>query len=226
MKRLVTGFTIGLVGLVNGISPFNPAAHAAAFKAIKQAAMKTALSQQQGAAGFSYLDVELTRIVNLRLAQHFFAGACIRDYSSPCPMGWDGGEGAEADKKKTTVQCIAPYEYTGPCKGESLEVAVNSAPERKAEISLNCLVEWPCKVCKKRYDTCPQEWTAVQSRCTASRQYDGVCEKTVDFTGMTDMHKARWAARCRAVWPCDSRPQPPDAQTGPPLTAPTEEKTS
>ena len=174
---------------------------AAAYQAVQNQAFSQALRQQQAAAGASVIDTEIFRIVNYRMAMHYFGGGCIRDYAPPCPLGWTPSpvEGEE------TILCSAPADYEGPCKGDGASVHARASPEAKTEVAVLCEAEWPCKVCRKRYDVCPQRWTSEADLCKAPLNYEGVCERVVDFRNMTDFHKARWASRCTSVWPCDPR---------------------
>jgi CPW-WPC domain-containing protein len=181
--------------------PQDPTAVAGAFQRAQQVAFSKALRQQQTAAGQSVLTTEVSRIINYRMAMHYFGGACVRDYAAACPLGWGEEKSGEA-----AVACTPPAEYEGPCKAGPEVLKKSASPEVKTEVAVRCEAEWPCKVCPKRYDTCPQRWTLDEAKCKAPRDYDGDCETLIDFSSMSDFHKARWAARCRAVWPCDARP--------------------
>ena len=138
------------------------------------------------------LMVAVARIVNLRMRTHFYAGACIRNYSTLCPVGWVELRGAK---------CGPPGDYQGSCR--QFPVTPISSVEAKMQAAIKCGVEWPCQTCRLNFKKCPVGWHAVNGLvCKAPRTYDGMCDKVIDFADTSDETRARWAARCDAKWPC------------------------
>ncbi|CDR95320.1 Plasmodium falciparum CPW-WPC domain containing protein, putative [Babesia bigemina] len=141
---------------------------------------------------------------------------CQRDYSQPCPLGFK--HVATEDGKH---KCIFPASYTGPCLGQELVYRL-MPEEEKLSWALDCLANWPCVQCTRRYsDLCPEKWEldtqeiATKGLCKAKDEYQGPCkdEKHAFINYNIGMQK-QWSHRCQAWWPCDnsSRPgQTPDA---------------
>ncbi|AFZ81346.1 hypothetical protein BEWA_007550 [Theileria equi strain WA] len=77
---------------------------------------------------------------------------CQRDYTIPCPLGFTH---EYIDNKH---HCNPPVGYSGPCLGQDIVYTTMDAVEKR-ELSKNCLFNWPCINCKRKYSTyCPDEW--------------------------------------------------------------------
>ncbi|ORM40814.1 uncharacterized protein BXIN_2276 [Babesia sp. Xinjiang] len=131
---------------------------------------------------------------------------CQRDYKQPCPLGFK--HIATSDGQHT---CLPPQSYTGPCIGQ--ELVYRFMPEEdKISWSINCLANWPCMRCRRRYsDICPEKWeldkhnTAGKLVCKASDEYQGPCkDDKISFIGYNIEMQKQWSQRCQAWWPCDS----------------------
>lgn len=94
--------------------------------------------------------------------------------------------------------------------------------EEKVAWAQDCLANWPCVQCKRRYsDLCPEKWElkatdTSQHTCQATEDYEGPCkDEMVSFIRFNIEMQKQWSRRCHAWWPCDSFAkvgQPPDAE--------------
>ena len=114
-----------------------------AFKNMQQMMMTTYI---QG-----LVQSEATRMITARLSTHFFAAACVRDYSAICPTKWQ--------ENTAEASCSPPESYHGPCASDELSVGKEASIEKKMEISIRCQVEWPCRTCSLDFESCPLGWT-------------------------------------------------------------------
>ncbi|GFE54747.1 plasmodium falciparum CPW-WPC domain containing protein, putative [Babesia ovis] len=142
---------------------------------------------------------------------------CQRDYTKPCPLGF-----RHVETKDGEHTCIPPPSYTGPCMGNNL-VYRNMPEEDKVVWSINCLANWPCVMCRRRYsDFCPEKWeldehdTSGKLQCIPTKDYQGPCtDESISFLTYNIEMQKQWSKRCQAWWPCDE----PDMTTGAPDAA-------
>lgn len=124
---------------------------------------------------------------------------CVRDYTTPCPLGWT--------KLKGDI-CAAPADYPGPL---AAHFNFNSIPVSQREaIAQKFNVDYPCierEHCDRDYSsTCPIGW-AVSSDgtgCSAPSYLSTSCSGVIQFNRpeFTDAMKADLARKCQAEYPC------------------------
>jgi len=138
-------------------------------------------------------------LLGQRLDTHFFAGSCLRNLTSKCPEGWEYNEGSDS--------CDMTGSYTGSCSESGLMLTKASTAQAKLQVSAKCRVEWPCQTCRLDFAMCPIGWGLDRRApgklvCKSISNYQGYCDRKVDFTGVADRDKAKWATRCGVQWNC------------------------
>ncbi|KFH10933.1 cpw-wpc domain-containing protein [Toxoplasma gondii MAS] len=135
------------------------------------------------------------------------AGACVVDYSAPCPLKWHS-----RDVEGGGHLCEAPKNYKGFCEtNKSFDFYTADA---KADWAESCEAVWPCHgdaaaACPSGLRDwsrpCPEGFShlADQEVCQANLgQYSGPCGSSVSFKDFTEEAKRDWSESCDADWPC------------------------
>jgi CPW-WPC domain-containing protein len=173
------------------VSAVPPSDSSAAVRAMTAAALVQSETNLQQSAAETLLEDTVNRLVSMRVDAWVYTGMCQRNYTQPCPLGWEAGEtrcGPSSDDPVSPCPSI-PASLTSP---------------QKEDAARRCRVHWPCAACQLDFAACPLEWYRGNSTsCHARDTYTGPCESTVDFKWIeTDQDKAFWVARCHTQWPC------------------------
>lgn len=125
-------------------------------------------------------------LVRNQLIKALHAGGCARDYSAACPLGWSSENGA----------CVPSADYTGPCGSGS----AGTSAAQKESFAIQCAASWACADGAVSFAGCPAGWTSQGSACTAPSSYNGISSTTMNFSGMSNEQKAKWAVFAGAHW--------------------------
>jgi CPW-WPC domain-containing protein len=155
--------------------------------------------QAQSAQTDSFLGRVVRTLVEARLNSHFLTGMCPRNYTVPCPPGYEPT--TEEGSEKVILCTLSSMDETTPVGCSTMDPST-----AKEEFALRCGTQWPCAACTRNFTACPLGWTAVEAApgsCQSPFNYTGLCPGVIDFTRMkTGIDKARWAASCGDKWPC------------------------
>ena len=113
------------------------------------------------------------------------------DYET-CPQGWiDVGAGF-CKRQNSDGKCKSMYKFDDMSIGD------------KQELAAVCDVKWTCATkCVEDYSkACPQGWSELSGLCIAPPTYAGECVYSVNTTGMTELQKKHFAAKCSVEFPC------------------------
>lgn len=118
----------------------------------------------------------------------------VPDFSK-CPGRW----------QQRGPWCYADKIVDGPC-GSRIDLAAMST-EQKIAFERFCKAYFPRVIggqCTTDFsETCPSDWREIAKNvCEAPDDYDGMCHRYLNTTGMTEMDKRAFSMRCATSWPC------------------------
>lgn len=121
---------------------------------------------------------------------------CLRDYTKQCPFSW---------QSISDTQCRSTKDYKGPCA--HIMTFEPLTAKQKSKLAIECEVNWSClnESCgnnERDYSQdCPLGWKYT-GKCEAPEDYNGGCDKVMDFGAFTINEKEEFSSSCKVVWPC------------------------
>jgi len=84
--------------------------------------------------------------------------------------------------------------------------AVSQVIEQANELAENKHVDSEGDACVRNWaHTCPDGWSVSGSTCVAPESYGGACQRLQSFVKSTVLEKSKFAADCKAPWPCQDQ---------------------
>lgn len=168
--------------------------------------LNEASAQAQAAQGESLLTRVVRTLVEARLNTHLYTGMCPRNYTVPCPSGYEVQIDPISNNPTSCVSSNMGEGMSPACA--SLNLLVSGSAAAKELFATKCSAQWPCAACTRNFSKCPLKWVSDESNlqlCTPPAVYVGLCGgETIDFSKIkSNIDKARWAASCGDQWPCD-----------------------
>lgn len=93
------------------------------------------------------------------------------------------------------VESGQPATLVNPAVSEVIAQANAAAQHKQMDPAPDaCVRNWAV--------SCPDGWSASGSTCSAPAGYGGACQRFQSFAESTDLGKSKFAADCKAPWPC------------------------